>query len=371
MSERKRSKRQPQRRTPDHDVAMLVRRGWERRDAQSVTAVADALSRAGEESPETRRLLSRRVLEAVKREPVAHGAPSYLTDPEWELGWRALAQWLDGDERTRLLTFAAACTDAEHVTVDTQEAATFLDEQDLDVLTAARAAEARGEFARALELLRAVPRPLDDAWRSGLLTVIEQAEELSPALWGRWICGAALRYSLDQPAGLQTAMHYAAVVLEACGATPSQIRDLTLARAMQDQVVHDVLLFDCGGLAGYLEGPLAPDVAARVPGIDRWSDAPFTVFRLVGGTTDGGSTVRCLSTGSELHVGDAQLADENPTGTCFVGRPVQVAGDDRWWFATRPTMVDELTAGRLGSLVQGGSVDRRLVTLFAGVKRPS
>jgi hypothetical protein len=357
---------------PGRDVAMLVRRGWSRRDAESLVAVADAVRRAPQERPGEQRLLSRRVVQALRSDPVAHGVEGYLTHPDLELAWRTLAEWLDGDARVALLRLAAACAGVESVLTSVEEAASMLDEDDLNVLAAARAAEARGQFERAIELLGSVTRPLDDNWRKDLQTLVQCGETLPPAVWGRWICSAALRHCLDVPTGLQTAMHYAAVALEACGATPDEIRDLTLVRAMRDQLVHDVVLFDCQGLAGYLEGPLSPEVKERVPGIESWPDAPLVVVRLVGASPDGRSTLcRDLRTGTEIVVGDEQLAEEHPSGRCFIGRLVQVQDDERAWFAIRPTVLDDLTASRVTAVLgKDLSVDRRLVELYRHVRRP-
>lgn len=360
------------RRSASRDVRQLVHRGWSRRDANALLAVDDAVSMASHARAEKQRLLAHRVAEALRRQPVASGAEVLLTKPELEHGWRMLAQWLEGDDRLSLLRMAAASAGGEAIAVTAEEAASLVNEEDLHVLTAARAAEARGDFARAEELLGSVPRPLDDGWRLDLQTLLVRGDLLSPAVWGRWICSAAVRHCLDIPSGLAAAEHFAALVLDACGGTSEEIRDLTLPRALHDQVVHDVLLFDLDGLGGYLDGPLDPAVKDRVPGIDAWPEARLGVVRLQGRGKDGSALCRDVRSGLEIVVGDERLADEHPPGRCFIGRLARIDGDSRSWFAMRPTVLDDLTASRVATvLAEDVSVERRLVELHRGLRRPS
>lgn len=342
----------------------LARRGWSGRDARDLVALRRALEAVTTSDRREQQILSRQVATLLQREPVRRGAECHLLAEEHEFPLRLLAGWLEGDDQLALLELASQCEGRQPMTLD----GAALDElltDDLGMLSAARAAEARGDFARALEILREITRPLNDTWALDLHLLLAEGERLHPARWGRWICSAALRYWLATPIGLTIGAELAATLLEAMLATPEQLQEQILARAMTDPLVHDALLFDLGGLDQYLHGPLARDVAARTPGLPNWPETPLSVVRIAGGGPDG-ACARSLTDSRRLVVGDEGLAEEQPPGTYLMGRLVSFPDDERAWFALKPVVLDDLTATRVAAAITSNmSPQQRLVELAA------
>jgi hypothetical protein len=73
-----------------------------------------------------------------------------------------------------------------------------------------------------------------------------------------------------------------------------------------------------------------------------------------------------LRTGENVLVDDAGLAREHPPGRCFYGRLVQVDGDERFWFALLPTIVDdpETILAVLEAAERGAPVEERLAAAY-------
>lgn len=136
-----------------------------------------------------------------------------------------------------------------------------------------------------------------------------------------------------------------------------------------DQVVHDALLFDEGSLQAFLDRELAPLLADKVPGLASWPAAPPVVLRLVAPTPRGASCEDVLA-GHEFLIGDELLGVQHPAGRLFFGRLVQVEGDDRHFFATLPTVVeDECTALELAVVVRDGAdAGQRIELLHSGMR---
>jgi hypothetical protein len=338
-----------------------MQRGWCRRDAEHLGVVELALDVAPRLEANALRVLADHVATALMWEPVCLGAQANYIDESQALTWRRLAECVDGPSKQRMLTLAALCEGREVLTVERSDVANLMSTEDMNLLEAAQVAEAAGDFSRAVELLRKTVRPLDDGWMTDLEFLIEHGHELTPAMWGRWICHAAVRYCLAHPFGSATAEHYAVAVLVSLGAPPEHVAKQSLERAHYDQMLHDALLFDEGGLRVFLDDRLSPEVAARAPGLQAWPDVEPSVVRLIE-EMNGDALCRDLTTGANVVVGDRGLADENPAGSNFYGRLVRVGGDDRWFFAMRPTICDDLTAGRLAAAIRDAAgPERRLI----------
>ncbi len=185
---------------------------------------------------------------------------------------------------------------------------------------------------------------------------------MSPAQWGRWLCTAALRWCQGTERGLDMGVHYASVALRALGAGDDVLQEHAPRRAAYDQVVHDALLWDEGGLEQYVERDLAPALAARAPGFAGWCSAPLVVVSLLGATPSGDAECEDVLDGRLFVVGDEHLAEQHPPGRIFTGRLVQVEGDDRWYFAMLPTVCDEVDVALelAQAVLDGADADMRI-----------
>lgn len=329
----------------------LTRLGWVRRDAEHLLVVELALSVAVELEPVGLRVLAEHVATALAWEPVLCGVQVLYTQPEHAPAWRALAAVSDEPMRDMLCRIAAV---ADGCDVEQRELGDVFTPDDLRVLEEARQAESRGEFGEALRLLKTCPRPLRDTWTTELEAIVARGDTFSPALWGRLICSAALRWCHGTERGLQMGHHYATVALRALGAPDDQLDQLAISRAGYDQVVHDALLWDEGGLREYIERDLAPALHSRVPGLAAWPDAQLRVLILV--RAQGADAVCAdVRTGEEMVIGDAHLAEQHPPGRIFFGRVVAVDGDDRRFFAMLPTICEDAdVAVQLAELAADG-----------------
>jgi hypothetical protein len=339
-----------------------MQRGWSRRDAEHLGVVELGLGLADQLDDDALRAIAEHVCTALQWEPVFCGAQSMFTATEHETAWRRLAVVARDDAVRELMHHLAALSSGHDVmSVSPDEAMTLISEDDLHLQEAARAAEAAGDFARAAELLRESVRPVEDAWLSDLEYLVSHGDEMSPARWGRWICSAAVRWCLANAAAGDLARQYAVVCLTALGADAELIRRETIPRAVQDQIVHDALLFDAGGLAAFVEARLDAGLARRVPRFEEWLDARPTVVRLDGRDDDGLARCQELTSGESVVVGDERLADDHPAGTCFYGRLVCVDGGDIRYFATMPTIVPApVLDATVAALVQDAPAERRL-----------
>jgi hypothetical protein len=365
---KKKSKPQPKRTAPR--IREIMQRGWSRRDAEQLGVIElalDAVPKLGHERGALR-VLAEHVGTALLREPVFIGAQAMYADKEHAQTWRMLATYAEEPRKHRLLVLAGLSDGCDVGTVDSDNVVDLVTAEDLNLLEAARVAEAAGEFDRAMDLLRGAVRPLDDPWMTELGLLAQHGDELSPARWGRWICGAAVRYLLGRPVGLDAAQHYAVVALTALGATKEQLAEHALARAHYDQMVHDVVLFDEEGLRSFLDHRLSDEVAARAPGIAAWPDAAPRIVRLDRVLDGGDGLCRDVVTGVDVVVGEHGLTEDFEPGTNFYGRLVQVDGDDRSFFAMKPTITDDLTAARLAIAIRlNVGPERRLIDAHRGL----
>lgn len=332
-------------------AAELVGAGWSRRDAEHLLVVELALSTVLTIGPEAGAVLAGHAAIALAWEPVHCGAYAMYTDVEHAAAWRALAGYSEGPMRTVMLELAAY---ADGASVETAAEAEMFTAEDLRLTELARQAESRGDFAEARRLLGTCRRPLDDRWKRDLDLLLARGDSLMPAQWGRWICSAALRWCQTTERGLDLGVHYAGVALRALGANDDVVAEHAPLRAGYDQVVHDSLLFDEGGLEQYLQRELAPGLADRVPGLASWPSAQLAVLRLVGRVGEDADCEDVL-TGERFIVGDERLGAQHPSGRLLTGRLVRVDGDDRWFFAMLPTVVeDEAAATELAEAAAAG-----------------
>lgn len=333
-------------------VADLQRHGWCRRDAEQLAVVELALDTVGLIGTEGGRVLSGHVAAALSWEPVLCGAGALYVAPEHAPGWRALAGYQEDPQLRKLMLRLAAESDGcEVVDADAEP----LTAEDLRLAGLAIDAENRGDFAEALRLLGMSRRPLDDAWTRELERVVSYGDQFTAAQWGRWICSAALRWCQSTSRGLELGVHHASTALRALGASEELVQEQAAARSAYDQIVHDALLFDEGSLRAFLELELAPMLADKVPGISSWPDAAPRVVRLVA-RSERGAVCEDVLDGESFVVGDELLAEQHPPGRLFFGRLVQVDGDERFSFATLPTVVeDECAARELAVAIRDGA----------------
>jgi hypothetical protein len=310
------------------------------------------------------RVLADHAATALRWQPVLCGAQTLYADAEHAQAWRRLAAMTTHDDvRVCMQDLAALADGGEVVAVAPDDLASLVSEDDLHLLEAARVAEAAGDFDRAAEFLRKTVRRTDDPWLSDL-DVASKGDQLSPARWGRWICSSALRWCLADPLGAQAAHDYAILCLTTLGADADMLREHATARAMQDQIVHDALLFDDGGLRAFVETRLDASVAGRVPRLADWLDAAPTVVRLERRDDDGLAECHDLVSGERVLVGDDRLADQHPPGRCFYGRLVCVAGDDIRYFAMKPTVVPEAVLdATVAAVAAEVPAERRLIAM--------
>jgi hypothetical protein len=354
-----RRRKTPVRRTaPAPAAAALMKHGWCRRDAEHLLVVELALSQVQSIGTAAGAVLAEHAATALAWEPVICGVRGLYTEPEHAAPWRALAGYCEGPMRTLMLGLAAEADGCDVVNCDEQ---TFTAE-DLRVASCAVEAQNRGDFAEALRLLSTCRRPLDDTWVRDLERVVAYGEQMSPAQWGRWLCTSALRWCQGTERGLDMGVHYASVALRALGASDDVLEKHAPRRAVYDQVVHDALLWDEGGLEQYVERDLAPALAARAPGFAGWSSAPLVAVSLLGATPSGDAECEDVLDGRLFVVGDEHLAEQHPPGRIFVGRLVQVEGDDRWYFAMLPTVCDEVDVALelAHAVADGADADMRI-----------
>lgn len=338
--------------------------GWHRRDAEHLGVVELGLTTVLQLPPRARHVLAEHVATALRWEPVRCGAAQLYCAPEHAEAWRALAvagaSW-GSDVMSQLATLSAG---DDVLTLERDDPRLVPTPDEIWRLGEVHQAVARGDFDDAIRRLGEVQRPSPDTWLAELELMRRQGDELSPAQWGRFICGAAWSWGAGTLQGLDEGLRYARVALTALGASPDLVEAEAPRRLVYDQIVQDAVLFDSGLLDGYLTQQLGPRVIARVPGLHAWVLAQPTVCELAG-PVDGGALVRDLRSGADLVVGDVGLADDHPTGRLFYGRLVRVEGDDRSFFATLPTIVDDIDVAEdlVAALDQGCDAEERLTVM--------
>lgn len=332
----------------------IMNRGWSRQDAEHLAVLQIALDVACSLSPSGVRVLASHAAIALAWEPVRCGAHLLLTDGEEQArAWRVLAgQCDDSDARTAMLHLAAEADGRQPVSIDRDDLGALISEDDVHLHDAAMVAEAAGEFERAAGYLRASVRPVDDGWLADLEQLAARGDDLDPDAWGRWIASAALRWCLTVPVGFDAAMRYAVTSLTLLGASPEIVVEQTMPRAMQDPLIHDLLLFDESGLRAFLDQRLAPHVAQRVPRLPEWTDTAPSLVLLQRRNSDASVTCRDLVTDRTVIVGDTRFSTGFPLGTCFYGRLVPVDHGPTVYYALPPTAIPESAVSSLAAAIR-------------------
>ncbi len=339
--------------------------GWSRRDAEHLCVVELALDTAPMLTVPDRKVLARHVSTALAWEPVHLGAQALYCEREDGEGWRALSAAAEPPWDDVMARLAAAADRCDVVPLDDDMMRELIHPDNVRHEVDALRAEARGDFESALASLAQAIRPVGDTWRAELEFLQRQGDELAPAQWGRYLCGAAWRWGKHTECGLGEGMKLAQIVLEALGAPQDLIAQEMGKRLAWDQLIHDTLLFDHGLLDHYLNEQLAPRLLDRVPGIGSWVLARPTICELAG-PVDGGALLLDLRTGADVVLGDPGLAADHPSGRLFYGRLVEVEGDERSFFATLPTILDLRGQAEqvLEVLENGGDEVERLRALY-------
>jgi hypothetical protein len=348
-------------------VQELMRVGWSRQVAEQLCVIELALECAPTLAPLGRRVMAEQASTALAWQPVRLAVPTLYGGEEYAEAWRALSLAAEPPfDRfmAEMATFDTAILPAEDVTLE------ILHPDNVRHLTDCLRAEARGDFGAAIAALKQSIRPVHDTQLAELEFMRRQADELSPAVWGRWMCGAAQRWGEQTEYGLDTGFRLAELVLRTLGAPESGMQEWLPSRVKWDLLVHDALLFDRGLLDYWLTHEAAPQLLERAPGVAAWVLAQPTIAELAGPVGEG-ALMRDLRTGTDVVVGDVGLAQDHPSGRMFYGRLVQVDQDDRWWFATLPTIIDSdaQVAGVLEVLDSSGDDEDRLRALYAPMRR--
>lgn len=82
-----------------------------------------------------------------------------------------------------------------------------------------------------------------------------------------------------------------------------------------------------------------------------------------------GAVVRDVVSGTTATIGEERFGEQHPVGRCFYGRLVSVEGDDATWFATMPTIVDDVTTARAVRAIRDGrTAEQRIAVLHSGLR---
>lgn len=348
-------------------VQDLMSQGWSRRDAGQLCIIELALGGVPSKSPPTRRLLAEHVSKALEIVPVRLAVLAMYGAEEFAEAWRALSVVADPPFATFMAEMAAP-VDAV-VTAEGRELELIHPDNVRHIIDSLRA-EARGDFDDAILSLKQAIRPVVDSHMADLEYMRRHGDTLPPAVWGRWTCSVALRWGEHTQYGFDVGFRLAGLVLRTLGAPDDHEPEWLATRLKWDTLVHDALLFDHGLLDYWLTHEAAPRVLDRAPGVGAWVLAQPTLAE-VAGPVEGGALVRDLRTGLDVVVGDVGLAEEQPAGRLLYGRLVQVTGDDRSWFATVPTIMDdpEQAESVLDALDNGADAEQRLRAVYLPLRR--
>lgn len=348
-------------------VQELMAEGWSRQDADHLCVIELALDVVPTLSPPGRRVLAGHVTTALSWAPVRLATPTLYGSEAHAEAWRALSAVADPPFDRFMAELAAVDRDIVPATDMTLE---LLHPDNVRHVLDCSRAEARGDFKGAIASLKQAIRPLHDTWLAELELMQRQGAELTPAQWGRWMCGAALRWGENTEYGLETGIRLAELVLLTLGAPAERLADWTPTRLAWDTVIHDALLFDHGLLDHWLSHQVAPRLLENAPGVGSWVLAQPTIVELAGADgTD--ALVRDLRSERDVVVGDRGLAADHPAGRMFYGRLVQVEDDERSWFATLPTIIEspDVAEAVLQVSDAGGDDEARLRAFYLPLRQ--
>lgn len=344
-----------------------MEQGWSRHDAEHLSVIELALAVAPDMSLAGRRVLAEQVSKALARAPVHLATPTLYGDEHYAEAWRALSAAAEPPFDSMMAQLAAM--DCDLIPAEESTAMLLHPDNVRHVLDCQRA-EARGDFPAAIISLKQSIRPVPDLHLAELEFVHRQGDGLTPAQWGRWMCGAALRWGENTTYGLDVGIHLAEHVLRTLGAPEVGLPEWTATRVKWDTLIHDALLFDRGLLDHWLTHEAAPRLLEKVPGIGAWVLAQPTIAELAG-PEGGGALMQDLRNGRDVIVGDQGLSEDHPSGRLFYGRLVQVADDERRWFATMPTIIDSADQADdvLEVIESGGDDEARLHALYLPLRQ--
>lgn len=212
------------------------------------------------------------------------------------------------------------------------------------ILSAADAAEARGDAAAALDVMAPHQfgpdgQPFWAPWRVRMLAEILDAGPALPR-WAvsRWILAQALRHLPDNSNRMRRALQ---VAIDLRGGVHllqgvDQLDALCHVKD-HDWVYRQVFLHDLGGLRHFLRHGATPDLLAGADRIREWVGASLGGYRLL----DDGRW-QDLGSGEELELLDLGARSYVRSDDCVLGRVVPIASGAM--FETAPLTVPESVA---------------------------
>jgi hypothetical protein len=227
--------------------------------------------------------------------------------------------------------------------------------------------EAAGDLAGALQAFRGAMRVVGSGQERDLVEMVRLGDDAPPWVWGRWLCGAAYRWAL-----LERDPRVTAAVLDVYATTYLEDYEFSIslgqAIAAMDALVSDIVVFDLGVLADYLDVRAGPVVLGAAPVARSWATAPATVVQL-GRLKDDHLLVtdHVLQREVEvLHTGEALGTDRDEW---FVGRLVDTGGQPSLIFAERPVPIGKQAGRRMVDVLSaGGDWHARLAALHPSVR---
>ncbi len=221
------------------------------------------------------------------------------------------------------------------------------------LLAATDAAEARGDAAGALELIK---RDLERRqgppfWRPERIARLAQLSVLGRLLPGwatsRWILAQAAQ-SLDEASRPRMRRAFEIALGTGAHETVAARDDVDRRTKVMDHdwVFRQALLYDLGGLRHFIDRVASADLLAGSDRVDEWATTPMGGFRLV---REEPRTVRWLDlgTGEELETVNIGAASLLEPGHCAIGRLVPLESGAT--FESAPLPVPEPLASRVAA----------------------
>jgi hypothetical protein len=243
----------------------------------------------------------------------------------------------------------------------------FVTDRDLADMRHVADLEAAGDLGGALQALRRAVRVVGSRQERDLVEMVQLGDDAPPWVWGRWLCEAAYRWAL-----LERDPRVTAAVLGVFATTYLEDQEISVclgqAIAAMDALASDIVVFDLGVLADYLNVRAGPVVLGAAPVARSWATAPATVVQL-GRLKDDQLLVTDHVLQREvqvLHTGEALETDRDEW---FVGRLVDTGGQPSLVFAERPVAIGEQAGRRMVDVLSaGGDWHTRLAALHPSVR---
>ncbi len=221
-------------------------------------------------------------------------------------------------------------------------------------MSAADAAEARGDAAGALDAMARLPTGPDGGlfWRPWRVRHLQQVLALGPDVPGwvmsRWVLGQAMQVSDRSRRGsVLRAMDVAVGLQGGEGWLPGVDETDAHSRVIdRDWVFRQVLLYEEGGVSYFLRHVAGPDLVAATCRIEEWATAPMGGYQLLD-RTPGTTTWAQVGRDEPLVVPNIGSAIRICPGEHVIGRVVPT--DEGWMFEAEPLRVPEEVARRVAS----------------------